>query len=76
MNNNQKISIFSRTRNFISRVSDGYVLNDSSISKPFSEKIEEIENLGLEKPDVTKALIDRALKDKSLSTIKVDIESQ
>jgi hypothetical protein len=76
MNNNQKISIFSRTRNFISRVSDGYVLNASSISKPFSEKIEEIENLGLEKPDVTKALIDRALKDKSLSTIKVDIESQ
>ncbi|HSO25446.1 MAG TPA: hypothetical protein VLR54_02370 [Methanobacteriaceae archaeon] len=73
---NEKVSIFGRTRNFLSRVSDGYVLHSSSVNRPFSEQIEEIENLGLSKPDVTKALIDKALKDTSLSKIKVDINSQ
>jgi hypothetical protein len=73
---NERVSIFGRTRNFLSRVSDGYVLNSSPVNRPFSEQIEEIENLGLSKPDVTKALIDRALKDTSLSKIKVDINSQ
>jgi hypothetical protein len=35
-----------------------------------------MENLGLAKPDITKALIDKALKENSLSKLKVDIESQ
>jgi hypothetical protein len=74
---NKKPSILGRTRNFISRASNGYVLKASSISNKLSSgKIEEIENLGLAKPDVTKTLIDRALKKNSLSKIKVDVESQ
>lgn len=74
--NNKNSFIFGRIRNFISRVSNGYVLQASSMNQPFSEPIEEIENLGLRQPDVTKVLIDQALKENSLSKLKVDIESQ
>lgn len=75
---NDKISIFGRTRNFLWRAADGYVLKSSSLSnRPFSEKMEEIENLGMENPDVTKALIDRALREETSKTkIKVDVTSQ
>lgn len=68
------------TRNFLSRISKGYVLHSSfsniGIDKITEEEIKEIDNIGFSKPDVTKTLIDRALKDNSLSKIEVDIESQ
>lgn len=74
---NSKTSILGRTRNFLSRISNGYVLKASSTTDLINKPIpEEIENLGLMKPDVTKALIDKALKEKSLSKLKIDVESQ
>jgi hypothetical protein len=77
---NPKLSIVGRTRNFLSRVSNGYVLKVSSITnlmnQPIPEEIGQIENFGFTKPDVTKALIDRALKENSLAKIKVDVKSQ
>lgn len=65
------------TRKVLSRISKGYVLQ-SSLSNTESEKMnqKEIENLGFSKPDVTKARIEKALKDESWSKVNVDIESQ
>lgn len=61
-----------RGRNFIARISDSSILHavtERSIS-------EEVENLGLRKPEATKYLIDEALKNKGISKIPVDIESE
>lgn len=60
-------------------MSKGYVLQSSfsnSNTKIDKMKTEEVENLGYSKPDVTKAIIEKALKDKSLSTVNIDIKSQ
>jgi hypothetical protein len=84
---NKKFSLLRRvisgTNNFISRVADGNVLNSSTLddidftTKPIPDELEHVKNFGYEKPDVTKALIDRALKQKSLSEVlDVDIASQ
>lgn len=62
---NSKTSILGRTSNFISRISNGYILKASSTSDLIN---------GLAKPDVRKALINKALKEKSLSKLKIDVD--
>lgn len=74
--NNSKNLIFGRIYSFLSRVSNGYVLQASSQPLSEQQQWEEIENIGLKNPEGTKVLIDRALQEKSLSNIDVDIESQ
>jgi len=76
MNNFKKknVSLFRRSYNFISRVSNGSVLQSSSLTTGSVPK--ELKDIGLEKPEVAKVLLDKALKEKSLSTAVVDIDSQ
>jgi hypothetical protein len=77
---NKKFQILGHTRNFISRVANGYVLKASStpslIDLQIPEEIGQIENFGLKKPDITKALIDKALREKKLTLVNFDMESQ
>lgn len=70
----KNLSFLRRGSNFISRVSNGTVLQSSSV--PRGSVSEDIRNVGIAKPDVTKVLIDQALKDRSLSEIVVDVESE
>ncbi len=72
MKNPKNLSLLRRGYNFISRVSNGFILQ--SVNRGSAS--EEVENLGLSKPEATKAIIDKALKDKSISKIRVDIESE
>ncbi len=61
--------MFRRGYNFITRVSNGSILQSSSVLP------KEIEKVGYQKPDITKVLINKALKDKSLSEVVVNLES-
>ena len=67
-------SLLNCAYNFIFRVSNSFSLQSSLLIK--GSVLEDVKNLGLRKPEVTKALIDQALKDKSLSKIRVDIQSE
>lgn len=71
-NKKLKISLFHRGRNFIKRVSDSRVLKHVA---PLGVIPPELEDVLLIKPDVAKVLLDKALKDKSLSEMKIDFES-
>lgn len=60
--NSKSISIVDRTRNFIKRVSNGYVLKaSSSVNLPDTrlpdKLVDELENLGLAKPDELRRLL-------------------
>lgn len=72
--NTKNSSLFSRGYNFIKHVSNGSILHSSSVSLGSIQT--DIEKVGFQKPDVTKILIDRALKGKSLSEVVVDFESE
>ena len=56
--------------NFMKRVSDGVVLYHTRT--PIGSILEELNDVTLSHPDVTKAVLDQALKDKSFSEIKKD----
>ena len=73
MKKTNNLSLGHRCYNFISRVSKGSVLQAVITSGSVSE---DLENLGMNKPEATKALIDQALKSQRLSNTRVDLESE
>lgn len=71
------------TRKFVRRVSDGYILEASTVKEPdlmdklVPEGLESnLDKLAVHKPEVAKALINKALKDKKMAAIDPDVESQ
>lgn len=68
MENFKNKYIIRRGYNFIQRTSKGVVWHQSILK--------ELEDIALTQPDVTRTVLDKALRDKSLTNVKVDFESE